>query len=77
MSLTAKATKQELAERQDAVRQAVASVRLEGLEPSEEALSIFQRYASGELTIEEMGSEIDAMHDREYGPVPLSRNGRP
>jgi hypothetical protein len=77
MSLTAKATKQELAERKDAVHQAVASVRLEGLEPSEEALSIFQRYADGELTIEEMGSEIDAMHDREYGPVPVSRNGRP
>ena len=77
MSLTAKASKQELVKRQDAMRQAVASVRLEGLEPSDEALSIFQRYAEGELTREEMGAEIDALHDRKYGPVSVSRNGHP
>jgi hypothetical protein len=23
-----------------------------------------------------MGAEIEALHDREYGPVPVSRNGR-
>ena len=34
---------------------ALASVRMEGLEPSEESKVIFQRYVDGELTSEEMG----------------------
>ena len=76
MPPTLKITEQERAKRLEPVRQALASVRLEGLEPGEEALAIFQRYADGELTREEMGAEIDAMHDRKYGPVPVSRNGR-
>jgi hypothetical protein len=50
---------------------ALASGRLEGLEPSPGALAIFQRYADGELTLEEMGAAIDEYADREYGPVRL------
>jgi hypothetical protein len=51
------------------VEQAVASVRLAGLEPGAEALAIFQRYVEGEISLEQVGSEIEAMNDREYGPV--------
>jgi Antitoxin VbhA len=77
MPLTLKITEQERAKRLDEVRQALASVRLEGLEPGHEAHSIYQRYVEGELTLEQMGAEIEALHDREYGPVPIPRNGRP
>ena len=77
MPLTLKITEQERAKRLDEVRQALASVRLEGLEPGREAHSIYQRHVEGELTLEQMGVEIEALYDREYGPVPIPRNGRP
>lgn len=77
MPLTLKITGQERAKRLSEVRQALASVRLEGLEPGGEAQSIYQRYAEGELTLEQMGTQIEALHDREHGPIPVSRNGRP
>jgi hypothetical protein len=73
----AKITGHERAKRLDEVRQALASVRMEGLEPGDEAQSIYRRYVDGELTLQEMGAEIEALHDREYGPVPSSGNGRP
>jgi hypothetical protein len=44
MPLTLKITEQERAKRLDEVHQALASVRLEGLEPGREAHSIYQRY---------------------------------
>lgn len=53
---------------------ALASVRMEGLEPSPEALRIHQRYVDGELTIEQMGEAIDELLDRVYGPVRLPRD---
>jgi len=77
MPLALKITGQERAKRLSEVRQALASVRLEGLEPGGEAQSIYQRYVEGELTLEQMGTEIEALHDREHGPIPVSRNGRP
>jgi len=49
-------------------------VRLEGLEPTDAAKSIFERYVSGELTIEQMGAEIRALNAREFGPVHVSRD---
>ena len=55
-------TEQERARRLDAVRQALASVRLEGLEPGGKAQSIYQRYVDGDLTLEQMGAEIEALH---------------
>ena len=58
------------------MRQALASVRLEGLEPGEEAHSVYRRYVDGELTLDQMGAAIEALHNREYGPVPVSWNGR-
>ena len=77
MALTLKITGQERAQRLSEVCQALASVRLEGLEPGGEAHAIYQRYVEGELTLEQMGAEIEALHDREHGPIPVSRNGRP
>ena len=62
----------ERAERQDAIDQALASVRLEGLEPSDEAKAIFKRYSDGELSLEEMDEEIQAMNTRKYGSVHIS-----
>ncbi len=62
------------AQREREVENALASVRMEGLEPSEEAQDIFQQYVGGELTLEAMGRAVDRLLDRQYGPVRLSRN---
>lgn len=48
-----------------AVENALTSVRIEGLEPSAEGLQIFEQYASGEITLEEMGRAVDALIERE------------
>jgi hypothetical protein len=58
------------------IENALTSGRIEGLEPSAEALAIFQRYIDGELTLEQMGSAIDENADREYGPVRLPGSER-
>jgi hypothetical protein len=55
---------------------ALASVRMEGLEPSEEAKAIFQRYVDGEITADEKAKAFQAFLDREYGPVCLPGNER-
>lgn len=73
-TITKPITELERAERAETVAQSLASVRLEGLEPSDSAKAIFGRYVVGELSIEEMGAEIDALLDREYGPIHLPRD---
>ena len=65
------------AQRASNIDNALATGRLEGLEPSDEAKAIFQRYVDGELTLHEMGRAIDEYAEREYGPVRLSRNDCP
>jgi hypothetical protein len=55
---------------------ALASVRMEGLEPSEEAKAIFQRYVDGKITADEKAKAFQAFLDREYGPVCLPGNER-
>ncbi len=52
--------------RAEQIENALASVRMEGLEPSSEGKAIFQRYVDGEITNEEMGREIDNYFDRKY-----------
>ena len=63
-------------ERAREVENAMASVRMEGLEPSEETKALFQRYVDGELTSQELDDAFQAYLDREYGPVRLPRNQR-
>jgi hypothetical protein len=59
------------------VDNALASVRMEGLEPSDEAKAMFQRYVDGEMTSEELDRAFDLYFDRKYGPVRLPGNERP
>ena len=65
-------TDQERAERQARVARAVASVRLEGLEPTESATAVFDRYVAGSLTTREMAAEIRALNARQFGPLHIS-----
>ena len=65
-------TDQKRTERQARVARAVASVRLEGLEPTEAARAVFDRYVAGDLTTEEMAAEIRALNAREFGPIHVS-----
>ena len=64
-------------ERARAVSNSLASVRMEGLEPSEEGQAILQRYVDGELTLEEMGRAVDEHLNRVHGPIRLPRDDRP
>jgi hypothetical protein len=58
------------------VENALASVRMEGLEPSDETKALFQRYVDGDMTSEELDRAFEIYLDREYGPVRLSGNER-
>jgi hypothetical protein len=73
-AITTPITEQERAERQAHLAQAMASVGLEGLEPGADAVAIFERYISGERTLDEVGAEIRALHARNRGPVRLPRD---
>lgn len=64
------------AQRAREVENALASVRIEGVEPSDEAKAIFQRYIDGESTAEELDWAFDVYFDRKYGPVRLPGNER-
>ena len=59
------------------IENALASVRMEGLEPSSEAKAIFQRYIDGELTLQEKAKAFQEFLNREYGPVCLPGDERP
>ena len=64
------------AQRVSEIDNALASVRLEGLEPSHEAQTIYQLYVDGELTADEMDFAIEQHLNREYGPVRLPQHQR-
>jgi hypothetical protein len=70
-------TATERARRTRVYEEALASIRLEGFELDEQAKMLYQRYIAGELTLSEVGSEIDELDDRELGPVSLSRHKDP
>ena len=65
-------TDQERTDRQARVARAIASVRLEGLEPTEAARAVFDRYVAGDLTTQQMAAEIRALNAREFGPIHVS-----
>jgi hypothetical protein len=58
-------------QREREVANALASVRMEGLEISSEAEVMFQRYVDGEVSSEELDAAFDRYFDRKYGPVRL------
>jgi hypothetical protein len=70
-------TEAERAQRSRVYEEALASVRLEGFDLDERAKALYQRYIAGELTLAEVGSAIDELDDREFGPVHISRHKRP
>ena len=59
------------------VENALASVRMEGLEISPEAEAMFQQYVDGALTSEDLDRGFDCYFDRKYGPVRLPRHECP
>jgi hypothetical protein len=65
------------AQRASEIEEALASVRLEGLEPSPEGLAIFQRYVDGELSSDQFDAACEEYLDRAYGPVRLPRHEYP
>ncbi|MDN5747975.1 MAG: hypothetical protein L0H64_05600 [Pseudonocardia sp.] len=52
------------AERREAVDEALASVRAEGLEPSPEDLRLFSAVAAGDLTTDELRKQVLARYRR-------------
>jgi hypothetical protein len=65
------------AQRSKEVENAIASVRLEGLDPSTDAMALFQRYVDGELTSDQLDGGLKMLLDEKYGPVRLPRDERP
>jgi hypothetical protein len=65
-------TDQERTERRARVARAIASVQLEGLDPTEEARAVFDRYVAGDLTTQEMALKIRALNVRRFGPIHVS-----
>ncbi len=61
-------------QREQAVKNALSSVRMEGLEPSNNATAIFQRFVDGELTLAQMDSAFDEHLNSLNGFLSLSRN---
>jgi len=70
-------SERESAKREEAYRDTVTNLRLEGLEMDEEAKRIFQRHVDGEITSQEFRAAIDDLNERKFRPVSLSGNGRP
>lgn len=70
MPLTSNVDQAERNRRARAVASALASVRIESLDPGPEALALAERFVQGELTIEEFGAQIGELERR------LSSNGR-
>lgn len=50
--------------RAEYVHEALATLRLEGLEPSAEAKSLAQQYVDGALSLAQLGHVIRRLHDR-------------
>jgi hypothetical protein len=77
MAVIVSITERERAIREEAYRDAVTNLRLEGLEMDEEAKRIFQRHIDGEITSEQLRAAIDDLNDRKFRPLSLSGNERP
>jgi hypothetical protein len=70
-------SEQERAKREQALLATIANLRIEDLHVDDELKHIFQRHVDGEISDEELGAAIDELNERRFGPLPVSRNGRP
>jgi hypothetical protein len=70
-------TAAERARRTRVYEEALASIRLEGFELYEDVKAIYRRYIDGALTLDEVGTAINELDDREFGPLPVSRHKHP
>ena len=59
-----------------ALREAVASLRIEGLYLDEESKQILQRHVDGEIGDEELRAAIDELNEQRFGSLSLSGNQR-
>jgi hypothetical protein len=64
----------ERARRTRVYEEALASIRLEGFKLDEDVKAIYRRYIDGALTLAEVGTAINELDDREFGPLPVSRH---
>jgi hypothetical protein len=69
-------SQQERAKREEALVATVSHLRIENLHLDEDLMRIFQRHVNGEISDEELRSEIDEFNERRLGPLPVSRNER-
>jgi hypothetical protein len=70
-------TEQERRNREQALIASIANLRIENLHLDEESTRVFQRHVDGEIGDEELGSALDDLNERRFGPLSVSRNGRP
>jgi hypothetical protein len=70
-------SEQERTKREQALAATIANLRIEDLHLDDELKRIFQRHVDGEIGDEELGAAIDELNERRFGPLPISRNGRP
>ncbi len=70
-------TEQERRNRAHALIATIANLRIENLHLDDESTRVFQRHVDGEIGDEELGTALDDLNERRFGPIPVSRNGRP
>ena len=70
-------SEQERAKREQALVATIAHLRIENLHLDDESKRIFQRHVDGEIGDEELDAALDELNERRFGPLSLSRNGRP
>lgn len=70
-------SEQERAKREQALVATIANLRIEDLHLDDELKRIFLRHVDGEIGDDELGAAIDELNERRFGPLPVSRNGRP
>ena len=63
--------------REQALLDTIANLRIENLHLDDEAKGIFQRHVDGEIGFEEFRAAIDELNEQRFGSLSVSRNGRP
>ncbi len=69
-------SEEEHAKRGKALREAIASLRIEGLYLDEESKRILQRHVDGEIGSEQFRAAIDELNEQRFGSLSLSGDQR-